>query len=54
MDPNPQYHSVTILDKLKYFIVECVWPLVSLGIYIRRKGRGRISVEEELYYARFR
>ncbi|EIN05692.1 alpha/beta-hydrolase, partial [Punctularia strigosozonata HHB-11173 SS5] len=54
MDPNPNYHHVSFVKKMQAIAAECLWPFVALAVCIRRKGRGRITLKEELYWARFR
>ncbi|EIN05699.1 alpha/beta-hydrolase [Punctularia strigosozonata HHB-11173 SS5] len=54
MDPNPNYNYVSFADKLRFLAAEIAWPFIALAICIRRKGKGRITLKEELYDARFR
>ncbi|EIN05735.1 alpha/beta-hydrolase [Punctularia strigosozonata HHB-11173 SS5] len=52
MDPDPHYHHVNLTDRLKYYAAELSWPFTALHTTLRRKGRGKITLKEELFLAK--
>jgi hypothetical protein len=54
MDPNPQYYRISLADRIKGYTAELSWPFTALATVLRRKGRGKLSLSDELFITEFR